>query len=398
MYIFRHLENKLKELIGRKKSILLLGPRQTGKSTLLTQIPSDLSISLLQSRIRLRYEADPQLLEDEIIALREKYPSKILPLIVIDEIQKVPELMDSVQYLIDHNQAQFILTGSSAKKLRRGHTINLLPGRLQRLRLDPLQLSEMKNIPKLEDLLSFGSLPRMILLSTEQEKNEELISYVTTYLDEEVREEAIVRKIGVFSRFLELFGSESGKLVNFSKCASDIGIGVNTIRSYFEILEDCLVAERVMPYSETKALRRLIKTPKYLFFDLGMRRIAAKEGQELPRNHMGYIFEQFIGLECIRYLRPFEPLARFHFWRDSAGHEVDWVVETPELLIPMEVKWTDKPIKQDAKHLQLFLNEYEKASHGFVICKTPRRFKLTDQVTAIPWQECADWGTLLGKI
>lgn len=388
-YITRDITKKIIAVLERGKSILLLGPRQTGKTTLLEHIVCDGTFSLADVRVRLRYEANPGALASEIEALAETKQGRLL--IIIDEIQKVPLLMDVAQDLIDRKIAQFILTGSSARKLRRGKEINLLPGRVIAIHMDPLSLHEISGKPyTLMDGLLYGSLPEVVLTNDDNDREELLNSYITTYLEEEIRAEAAVRNVGSFARFLELAAGESGNPINISNLSKQIGVTIHTIESYFEILVDCLIAEQVQPILKSKSNRKLAKSQKYLLFDLGVRRIAAKEGRRLPMGHLGLLFEQFIGLELIRIARSKSLGTEVRYWRDLNGPEVDWVVESPDKYTPVEVKWTDLPTLKDARHLQTFLNEYEEAETGFIVCQTPRKMKLANNIYAIPWQEIAE--------
>ncbi len=152
-------------------------------------------------------------------------------------------------------------------------------------------------------------------------------------------------------------------------------------------LEDCLIAEKIEPIVKTKTRRRLIKASKYLFFDLGVRRISAEEGTKLPQEYLGRLFEQWIGLELIRFSHLSINPVKVNFWRDANGPEVDWVISTNEAVVPIEAKWTEYPTESDAKHLKLFKNEYENVKEAFIICRTPRTVKLTDGIYALPWQE-----------
>jgi len=388
-YIKRDITEKLMSVIHRGKSVLLLGPRQTGKTTLMEHIRSDATFSLADVRIRLRYEKDPGLLANEIEALAEKKKKK--PLIIIDEVQKIPILMDVAQDLIDRKIAQFILTGSSARKLKRGKQINLLPGRVISIHMDPLSLHETaKDQYSLMQWLLYGSLPEIVLTNDNNEKEELLDSYITTYLEEEIRAEALVRNLGSFARFLELAAAESGYPVNLNKLSQEIGVTHNTIANYYEILDDCLVAERVEPISRSKSRRKLIKSQKYLLFDLGVRRLAAREGIRLPISYLGHLFEQFIGLELIRIARNEPKKTQIHYWRDPDGPEVDWVIDRQGEYIPIEVKWTDAPSQKDGRHLQTFLNEYEEAQKGYIICQTPKEMKIATNLYALPWQKLKD--------
>ena len=394
MLIQRALKEKLTKIVQRGKSVLLLGPRQTGKTTLLQEYKADLEITLLISKIRRSYEADPDLLIREVQSL--KISKGAMPLVVVDEIQKVPALMDCVQYLIDKNIAQFVLVASSARKLTRQKNINLLPGRVIRLRLDPLCLEELPApLPSEEDFLIYGSLPAIRLEYDLQIREEELDSYVDLYLEDEIRAEALVRDIGSFENFLRLAATESGNIINLDKISQDIGVARTTIPSYYQILEDCLIVERVTPYTESLSRKKLIKSPKYLFFDLGLRRLAAEEPSVMPEKYLGALFEQFIGLELIRWARLQQTKVSVHFWRDSAGPEIDWIVQRHDSVLPIEVKWTDNPSLRDAKHLELFLKEYPLAKRGYVVCRVKQSQMLANGIEAISWrdliQRLASW-------
>ena len=383
-YIAREVEGSVQSALHRGKSVLLLGPRQTGKTTMLNRLPTHMAVSLIRPDVRQHYEKRPSILIDEVETLPQPKP-----IVLVDEVQKVPALLDAVQDLVDRSVAQFILTGSSARKLRRGSSINLLPGRVVSLRLDPLTLRELSD-PKIliNELLLYGALPG-IVTTEPQYREEDLRSYVTTYLEQEVRAEAIVRNIGAFSRFLELAAAESGKVVNQRKLSQQIGISHTTVASHYQILEDCLIVERIEPLTESNTRSRLTRAQKYLFFDLGVRRIAAGEGIRLPDAIMGHLFEQFVGLELLHMLRTSMPAARLRFWRDLNGPEVDWVVQSTNLLVPIEVKWTDSPTIKDARHLKLFLAEYPEASLGYIVCRVQRPIKLGDRIHVVPWQDLA---------
>lgn len=381
----RALESAIARHLARGKSILLLGPRQTGKTTLLGDLGADLAVSLVSPGLRQRYERDPSLLAGEIRALPRTARRRKRPLVTVDEVQKVPAIMDVGQELIDRGEAQFVFTGSSARKLRRGHEINLLPGRVVALRLDPLMIEEHRP-PTIDHALLYGGLPAIQPLRNEQDREADLRSYVETYLEEEVRQEALVRNIGAFGRFLELAGQESGRIANLSRMSQDVGVSAVTIGAYFEILCDCLVAERVEPITRSATRKKLTKASRYLLFDLGVRRLAAGEGIRLHPTRKGELFEQFVGLEILRWCRLHRPTAKLRFWRDPDGPEVDWVIEHERRLLPIEVKLTDRPAASDARHLAVFLAEYRSPA-GLLVCTAPRAIRLGKAVTAVPWWE-----------
>jgi predicted AAA+ superfamily ATPase len=328
-------------------------------------------------------ERRPNLFVEEARALKKRLCRK--PLLVVDEVQKVPDLMDAAQVLIDEGTAQLVLTGSSARKLRRGSNVNLLAGRVVVLRLDPLTHLEIPDAP-LKDHLLYGSLPAIHTQTLENGKEESLVSYSVTYLEEEVRAEGLARNLASFGRFLELAATESGRLVNFSRLSQQIGVSHTTIMSYYQVLEDCLITERVEPIIESASRKRLVRAEKHLFFDLGVRRTCAGEGTRPPLEHWGRLLEQWVGLELVRLGRLSQAGRwKLRFWRDPSGREVDWVLEGEKGWIPLEVKWTDSPAVSDARHLHAFQTEYRRSRSGYVVCCVPRPIRLSDTVTALPW-------------
>jgi predicted AAA+ superfamily ATPase len=385
-YIRRKIAKSILDHLARGKSILLLGARQTGKTTMISQeILPDLMYSFVDPEVRIRYEKDPALLAKELKLTLQSWNKP--PVIFIDEIQRVPNVTDIAQLLIDQKKAQFILTGSSAHKLKHGTSINLLPGRVVALTMDPLHLDELpESDRKLQNILIYGTLPFIVLEENNDNRETDLRSYVTTYLEEEIRAEALVRNIGNFSRFLELAASESGHSVNFTKLSQDIGVATTTIMDYYQILEDCMITMRIDPLIHSASHRRLIKAPKYLFFDLGVRRACANEGPKLSEKHLSHLFEEYIGIELIHQIRNI-PNSKLRYWRDSSGVEVDYVLEHAGQYVPIEVKWTETPTTKDARHLNKFLSEYENTKSGYIICRTPHPIKITDHVIALPWQQ-----------
>jgi predicted AAA+ superfamily ATPase len=382
-YTPRTLETPLTKALGRGRSVFLFGARQTGKTTLVDRIPSAFRIALAQPDTRQRYERTPGLLRSEVEALEKKGSQP--PLVVLDEVQKVPSLLDEAQDLIDRRIARFILTGSSARKLRRGSSANLLPGRVSVFRLDPFSLAE-KSPRSLEEALLDGSLPGIAATADPVDREADLAGYVTTYLEEEIRAEAVVRSLGAFSRFLELAAAEAGGIINLRGLAADIGVAHTTVAAYYQILEDCLVAERIEPITASATRRKLTRSDKYLLFDMGVRRLASREGRRVLPARWGQLFEQWVGLELVRATR-LSVGTRIRFWRDPDGAEVDWVIDTEGRYTPVEVKWTQAPEPSAARHLKRFLEEYPTANSAWLVCRASRRAKLGDRITALPWQD-----------
>lgn len=395
--ISRFMNNRLADSLQNGLSFLLLGPRQTGKTTLVTEVMSSapyLAWNLMETRERQKFEKDPSLI------IREAEAAGV-DRFFIDEVQKVPALLDDIQTLIDRTKKVFALTGSSARKLRREHA-NLLPGRTLSFRLDPLFTSEYRaafgldSSERLKSVLRFGELPKAFLLAAEGRARlaeEWLYSYVSTYLEEEVRAEAIVRKIGIFSRFLKLAAEESGRIVNLRSMSQDIGVPHSTVGAYYRILEDCLIAERIEPLVPAGMRGKVSKAAKYLFFDLGVLNAAAETlgSGDYPAEHWGRLFEQWVGLTLLRSMRAAGIHGALHYWRDYSGREVDWVLEIDGEWIPIEVKWGDNLKSGALRHLHYFVETYpDKVRRGYVVFGGTRSRRIDDIVTAITPGELLD--------
>ena len=394
--ISRNLQKEIKELIAQKRSIFLFGPRQTGKTTLLTEISSHyrkvLDYSFLNVSLKLKAEQQPQFIRQEIEADKPD-------LVIIDEIQKVPEILDEIQWMIDKSKTVFAVTGSSARKLKR-KGVNLLAGRAVTFRLDPFDISERKRaVPDLkgrdhlEKILTYGDLPEITLLVTEKKIKlvENLLrSYVETFLEEEIRMETLVRKIGLFGNFLRMAAEMSGKILSFRELSQDIGVSHQTISSFYSILNDCLVVEAVPPLLPSSSRRRLSKATKFIFFDLGVRNSSAGllTNKGITSEEWGNRFEQWIGLSLIRYFRSRNLNGSVYYWRDHNGPEIDWIVETNNRWIPVEVKWTDRLQPKHWKNLSRFIQENpEKTTVGYILFTGDRARQLDRDIIALPWFE-----------
>lgn len=375
--IYEIIQTQLK----KTKNLLILGPRQVGKTTLVKSLKFDFEINLATRQERLKYEKNPELLTQKILNLKIKKT----PLIYIDEIQNVPALLSEIQVLIDEKKAQFILTGSSARKLKMDTEINLLPGRLIHIYMDPFSDDEFPQ--SMDDILSFGQLPQIAIEEDHEQKDLELNSYVESYIDEEIRKETRVRQIAPFARFIELAAIQSGRISNFAEISKELGPTIVTIQSYFQILEDTLFVKRIDPYLKNSSRKKLTKSSRYLFFDLGVRRIASGEGQKFLPERKGELFEHYLGNEILKWIHYSCPLAKLYFWRDSDGPEVDWLLEYKGRLLPIEVKWNTQPKKSDARHLLTFLNEYPDASHGLIVSRAEDPYSLEKEIRVIPYQQ-----------
>ncbi len=184
-------------------------------------------------------------------------------------------------------------------------------------------------------------------------------------------------------------------LINMEKISQDIGVKRNTIINYYQILLDCLMADRIEPITQSSSRQRLTKADKYLFFDLGVKRICTREGNQLSTNTLSNLFEQFVGMELLRYLRLFSLEGRLRYWRDHNGPEVDYVIDIHKRYIPIEVKWTTRPDANDCEHLNLFLQEYDCYDMAYIICRCKHKLKISDRLIALPWQELPYLSSLL---
>jgi predicted AAA+ superfamily ATPase len=305
------------EPLIKRKSLFLFGPRQTGKTFLLKKrFPAARFYNLLLSDVFFRFSQRPHLLREELIS-----PIDHGQPIIIDEIQKLPVLLDEVHNLIEEKHLKFILTGSSARKIKRGGA-NLLAGRAATRHLFPLVSAEIPGYQLLK-ILNFGSLP---FIYNSESPEEDLLSYVGTYLKEEVQAEGVVRRIENFSKFLQLAALVNGELLNFSNVASDMGMPSKTIKEYFLILEDTLIGHFLQPFTRTQK-RKAISTAKFYFFDVGVANTLAGRSHIRPKTELfGKALEHFIFLEIKAFLSYRNDKRQISFWRSKSGYEVDFVL------------------------------------------------------------------------
>jgi len=401
--LLRYLDTAIADVIKKKYSCLILGPRQVGKTTLVNECLKNVSNTtnyLLQNpSVRLEIERDPSLIIRQVRALRGN------PCVFIDEAQKVPSLFDAVQLLIDNKDAYFVLTGSSARKLKR-HDVNLLPGRVKRYELTPLLFGELgllsggggaikqikfENINKnpkysFKESLIYGSLPGIVGLPG-GDKADFLRAYSEMYLEEEIRAEALSRKIGAFSRFLELAAIESGTSPNLLKLSNESGVSQPAVKEFYRILEDTLVIERIDPFLKN-ARKRILSSSRYYFFDLGVRNVLSRFPltADLINTQKGTLFEHAVMLEIIRRTKILNRGYKVNYWRTSAGAEVDCIIDLGKEVIPVEIKSSAYVAQSELKGLKNFLNEYSKlAKHGYVVTMGERKERLADNITSIPW-------------
>jgi len=399
--LVRYLGASIVKVIKKKYSCLILGPRQAGKTTLVNECLKNekniVSYLLQDPSVRIDMERDPSRIIKQIRALKKN------PCVFVDEAQKVPSLFDSVQLLIDNKDAHFILTGSSARKLKR-HGVNLLPGRIKRYHLDPLLWGEMGLVKEcavkelsieninhglpysFEDTLIYGSLPGIVNLPR-KDRPDFLQAYAQIYLEEEIRAEALSRKIGAFSRFLELAAVESGTNPNLLKFSNESGVSQPAIKEFYNILEDTLVIERVDPFLKN-ARKRILSSSRYYFFDIGVRNVLSRFPLTgaLINTQKGVLFEHAVILEIIRRIKALNKNYKVCYWRTSAGAEVDCVIDMGNRVIPIEIKSSSYVTQSEIKGLKSFLNDYSNiAKHGYVITMGDKKEVLANNITSIPW-------------
>ena len=364
-------------------SCFVLGPRQTGKTTLVTALlgKDSWTVNLLESETFLRYARFPELFRREA---EERVSRRGIRTIFIDEVQRLPMLLNEVHLLIEKHRCRFILSGSSARKLRRGGT-NLLAGRAVERQLFPFVHAETEDAYDLEDALRFGTLPALHGKSN-QDKVDILASYANTYLREEIQQEGLARNLGGFSRFLDIAAAQNGELVNFTAFGRECGLPTRTVQAYYEILEDTLVGCRLEPWLKS-ARRRLVAHHKFYLFDTGVtnavnRRLTAPPDPALR----GRLFEQLVVLESMRMRSYMRSEAGLFFWRTNTGAEVDVLVEKHgRITAAFEIKASRRIAGADLSGLRSFHEDHPRVPLG-VISDAPEAHELQG-VRVIPWSD-----------
>lgn len=361
-----------------KHTCFLWGPRQCGKSTLLKEIfPQAKRYDLLLSSEFERLLKRPSLIREECEAENLTGENQNHP-IIIDEAQKIPALLDEVQWMMENRGLRFVLCGSSARKLKRGHG-NLLGGRAIRYELFPLVSSEIPGFD-LHRALNHGLLPKIYL----EDKPEGLLrAYVVDYLKEEIMAEALTRNVPAFSRFLESAALTNGELLQYKNIAQECGVSAPTVREYFSILEDTLIGKLIHPFRK-RPKRRVIGTPKFYFFDLGITGAMVRRGKVLPKSELhGRVFEHFIYQELIahsHYSKIFYPLT---FWRTASQLEVDFILGDHEAAV--EVKAVEMVTDGHLRGLKAFMEEY-KAKSAIVVSLEPKPRRVYGAVDILPYK------------
>lgn len=356
-----------------EETFFLWGPRQTGKSTLLrSTYPEAVWIDLLKAEEFRRYLNNPELLRQELP--KDDPP----PFVVIDEVQKLPGLLDEVHWLHENRNVQFALCGSSARKVKRGHA-NLLGGRAIRYEMFGFVSAELYPDLDLYRLLNHGYLPRIY---QSKQPRRLLNAYVANYLKEEIAAEGLVRNLPVFSEFLNLAALSDTEPVNFSTIARDCGVSSQTVKEYFQILEDTLIG-RWLPSFRKRPKRRVAASAKFYFSDVGVVNFLAKRGTVQQGSELfGKAFENWCFHELNAYNLYNERFADLFYWRLAGGTEVDFIINDMEVAV--EAKATKKITAQHLKGLRSVLVDHPGIQRRLIVCCEDKRRVTDDNIEIVP--------------
>ncbi len=375
------IKRYLKLDLPKGQSAFLWGARKTGKSTYLKdQFPKSIYYDFLLSDTFFELNSRPALFREQLLAQTQEaldYP------IILDEVQKIPAILNEVHWLIENAGLQFILCGSSARKLRRGHS-NLLGGRAWRFEMLPLIYPELTE-PSLLDILNRGLIPAHYL-STHWRKM--LHAYTQDYLQEEVFAEGLARNLPAFSRFFEALGYCNGELINYSNLATDCGVDSKTIKGYFHILVDTLVGYFALPFNKRAGRDIISKRPKFYLFDVGVagalsnRQLTVEKGEAF-----GHAFEHYVFMELLAYQKYHDLTSPIHYWRSKTGLEVDFVLKKGEVAI--EVKGGNRIKNTHLKSLKAFYKDYQ-PKQSILVCNEQNarlvQTKEGQKINILPWR------------
>ena len=366
-------ERQLKLPLIPQESFFLWGPRQTGKSTLLKKCyPTALWVDLLKADEFRRYTQHPEWLREELLANTHHN------FVIIDEIQKVPQLLDEVHWLIENQGIHFALCGSSARKVKRGHA-NLLGGRAIRYELYGLTSAELGNKFDLTRLLNHGYLPSHY---DKVNPRRSIQAYISDYLKEEIAAEGLVRNLPAFADFLDIVALTDGEMVNYANIASDCGVANNTVKEYFQILQDTLLG-CWLPAFRHRPKRRVSKTPKFYFNDVGVVNILAKRHTLEPGSELyGKAFENWVFHELKSYSQYAEIFYQLSYWRLSSGLEVDFIVGHMNMAV--EVKASRKIKNSHLKGLRELIKDQTNVKQRIVVCLEDKERLTSDGIRIMP--------------
>ncbi|MDP6038794.1 MAG: AAA family ATPase, partial [Candidatus Latescibacteria bacterium] len=359
-----HYTRYLKIDLPDRQSAFLWGPRKTGKSTYLKQaFPNSLVYDFLKTDVMLDFNRRPALLREQLNAQSEDV---LAHPIILDEVQRVPLLLDEVHWLIENKGLRFILCGSSARKLKRGRA-NLLGGRAWRYEMFPLVTAELDEADmNLLTILNRGLIPDHF---TQSQYRRSLTAYVQDYLKEEVFDEGLTRNIPAFSRFFDAMGYSHGELTNFSNIARECGVSSKTVKEYYQILSDTLLGRLIEPFKRRQGRQVISRAPKFYLFDVGVAGTLTKRHLEDAQGEIfGKAFEHFIFTELMAHASYSMLNYDIHFWRTKSGLEVDFVLANGEVAI--EVKGTSRVDNQVLRPMRAFIDEYT-PKRALIVCNEP---------------------------
>ncbi|MBU1122879.1 MAG: AAA family ATPase [Candidatus Omnitrophica bacterium] len=373
------IKRNLNLFLPAGQSAFLWGPRKTGKTTYLkTRFPQSIVYDFLKTDLFIEFSKQPWLLREQ---LSLKDPDKLNHPIILDEVQKIPQILDEVHWLIENKNLSFILCGSSARKLKRGHA-NLLGGRAWRYELFPFVTAELEKINLLK-CLNHGMIP-IHYLQDETSCKRSLAAYVRDYLKEEIFAEGLTRNIPAFSRFFDAMGYSHGELLNYANIARDCAIDAKTVKEYYQILADTLLGMIIDPFKKRQSRQVISRAPKFYLFDVGVAGIITKRHlQEEKGEQFGKALEHFIFMEINAY-RSYKNIDfPINFWRTKSGLEVDFILGNGEVAI--EIKGSSKIKMADLRPLTTFTQEYA-PKKSILICneKTER---LSGKIHIMPWHK-----------
>jgi predicted AAA+ superfamily ATPase len=371
------MPRRLRISLPKGQSTFLWGPRKTGKTSLLRQqFPQGLVYDFLDTDLVLEFSKRPALLRERLLA---KPPAALDQPVILDEVQKVPMLLDEVHWLIENRGMGFVLCGSSARKMRRGYA-NLLGGRAWRYELFPLVSPEIGEVDLLR-LLNHGAIPSHYLAT---DCRRALDAYVRDYLTEEVYAEGLTRNLPAFARFLDAVGYTHGELVNYANVARDCGVDAKTVREYYQILVDTLLGRRVEPFSRRAGREVIAKAAKFYLFDVGVAGTIVKRTIGEARGEaFGRAFEHFILMELAAHASYSELGYPIRFWRTRHGVEVDFILGDGE--VALEVKGSARVENRDCRSLHAFVAEHRPRQALLVCCE--REERVVGGVRVVPWRQ-----------
>jgi len=376
------IPRRLGATLGRStRSVLLLGPRQTGKSTLVAQLAPDLTINLAHEPTYLDFARNPGELEERLAALVRR-SGRVT--ITIDEVQRLPSVLNTIQVLLDRpgSRLRFLLTGSSARKLRRGNA-NLLPGRVHTYHLGPIACAEVDYRLDTRQALGTGSLPGILTDPEAAARQKTLRSYAATYLREEVQAESLARNLEGFARFLGVVADWAGHHLDLAKLAAAAQVPRQSAVRYFEILEDTLIVQRAEPYARSPR-RRLVQHPKFYFFDIGVRN-GLLGAFEVSADRIGSLFEQLVFSQLVAGAAAADVDIRIASYRTEHGAEVDFVVELGREVWALELKASRQVDTRDLRGLRSF-GEFHGRRHRPMVLYLGEVARRIDGIDVRPWQ------------